>query len=47
MEPAYSTKKIIVMEMMPGTNLRELINAEDEKIVQEELTYKELKKNCQ
>ncbi|MDN6692265.1 MAG: AarF/UbiB family protein [Enterococcus sp.] len=44
MEPAYSTKKIIVMEMMPGTNLRELINAEDEKIVQEELTYKELKK---
>lgn len=44
MEPAYSTKRVIVMEMMPGTNLRELIGAEDDKIAQDDLTYKELKK---
>ena len=44
MEPAYSSKKVIVMELMPGTNLKELINTKDEKIVQGETTYKELKK---
>lgn len=44
MEPAYSTKKVIVMELMPGKNLKELINADDDKIVQGEKNYKELKK---
>lgn len=44
MEPAYSTKKVIVMELMPGKNLKELINTDDDKIVQGEKTYKELKK---
>ena len=44
MESAYSSKKVIVMELMPGTNLKELINTKDEKIVQGETTYKELKK---
>ncbi|EOH77342.1 ABC1 kinase family protein [Enterococcus malodoratus] len=44
MEPAYSTKKVIVMELMSGKNLKELINADDDKIVQGEKTYKELKK---
>ncbi len=45
MEPAYSAKKVIVMELMPGTNLKGLINAPDEQILQADLSYKELKRN--
>ena len=44
MVPAYSTKKVIVMELMPGNNLKELISAEDAKVAHGETTYKELKK---
>ncbi|MDT2672859.1 ABC1 kinase family protein [Enterococcus dongliensis] len=44
MEAAYSTKKVIIMDLMPGTNLKELISAPDDTLVQEKLTYKELKK---
>lgn len=44
MEPAYSTKKLIVMEWMPGTNLKELINADDEPQIHTDLSNKELKK---
>lgn len=44
MEDAYSTKKVIIMELMPGTNLKELISAPDDTIAQGKTTYKELKK---
>lgn len=44
MEPAFSTKKVIVMELMPGDSLKELINAEDDKLAQGEMTFEELKK---
>lgn len=44
MEPAFSTKKIIVMEWMPGTNLKELIHSSDEANAYAETTNKELKK---
>ncbi|MFC4770889.1 ABC1 kinase family protein [Enterococcus hermanniensis] len=44
MEPAYSTKKIIVMEWMPGNSLETLIQAPEEPILQAGLTNSELKK---
>lgn len=44
MEPVYSTKKIIVMELMAGKSLETLIQAKTEPILQPGMSNNELKK---